>query len=129
MGIFSGTRLKTFKHGGIHPPESKLTTNKQVIEIKIPDKVVIPLQQHTGKEAKPVVKKGDYVKTGQLIAEADGFISANIHSPVSGKVSKIDYEPDITGYKKMAITIETEGDEWVEDIDRSNELKTEISVN
>lgn len=120
MGII--TKVKTFKYGGVHPPENKITANKQIIDLKIPEKVIIPLSQHTGVPSKPVVNKGDFVKIGQLIGESDGFISANIHSPVSGKVLKIDLEPDYSGYKKLAITIETQGEEWIEDIDRTNNI-------
>lgn len=122
MGIDIISKKRTFKYGGVHPPENKITANKQIIDLKVPEKVIIPLSQHTGTPSKPVVNKGDFVKIGQLIGEADGFISANIHSSVSGKVVKIDLEPDYSGYKKLAVTIETQGEEWIEDVDRTNNL-------
>ncbi len=74
----------------IHIKDYKyLNEGKGVVEIDIPKELFVSLSQHIGKPAKPVVKVGDEVKMGQLIAQADGFISANIHSPVSGKVKKI----------------------------------------
>jgi electron transport complex protein RnfC len=121
-------KLKTFKLGGVHPEENKITKGKSIEQFPLPDKVVVLLNQQLGAPAKPVVKKGDVVKTGQLIAEADGFISANIHSPISGVVEKVDTWPDASGYRKPAIFITREGDEWLETIDRSTELKKDISL-
>ncbi len=73
-----------------------------------------------------IVNKGDLVKAGQLIATAKGFVSANIHSSVSGKVNKIDSIADSTGYKQAAVIIDVEGDEWIDSIDRSDDIKKEI---
>jgi len=94
----------------------------------IRDRVSIPLNQHIGAPPKILVEKGDMVKVGQLIAQGEGFISANIHSSVSGKVLKVDAVVDISGYKRKAITIKVEGDEWLEEIDTSTELVKEISL-
>ena len=105
MGIFS--KVKTFK-GGIHPGESKHLTEKLELEVMPnPKQVVIPLNQHLGKPAKPLVKKGDLVKQGEVIAEADGFVSAVIHSPVAGKVFKITKGAAVTGVPKESIIIDT----------------------
>jgi len=120
--------LKTFSKGGIHPPENKLTANKQIETLALPKTVVVPVAQHIGAPAKIIVKRGDMVKAGQIIAESGGFISANIHSPVSGKVTKFDKIIDTSGYKKDTIIIEVEGDEWVETIDRTDTLIKEISL-
>lgn len=111
--------LRTFRIGGIHPPENKLSAGKTIIPLAIPRQVIIPLSQHIGAPAQPVVKKGDPVKVGTLIAKAGGFVSANIHSSVSGKVSKIDNAIDASGYKRPAVFIDVTGDEWEESIDRS----------
>jgi electron transport complex protein RnfC len=97
--------------------------------MEIPRSVIIPLSQHLGAPAKPVVKKGDVVKTGQLIAEGDGFVSSNIHASVSGKISRIEDTVDVSGYKRPAIFIDTEGEEWADGIDRSPALTTIISLN
>ena len=108
--------LKTFKLGGVHPPENKLSSQGEIITLPIPEQVIIPLSQHIGAPATPVVKKGDQVKVGQLIAQATGFISANIHSSVSGTVANIEPVIDSSGYPKPAIIIKVEGDEWEEGI-------------
>lgn len=108
--------------GGIHPPENKLSSEYSIRNIEIPEKVVIPLSQHIGAPAKPIVAKGDVVKVGQQIAEGQGFVSASLHAPVSGKILKIDNEIDSSGYKRPSILINVEGDEWDESIDRSPEL-------
>lgn len=118
--------LKTFSIGGVHPPENKLSTKSAITNLPIPKSVIVPLGQHLGAPAKPIVKKGDEIKVGQLIAESSGFISANIHSPVSGKVIKIDKALDASGYKRDAIFINVDGDEWSETIDTSNELVKDI---
>ncbi len=118
--------LKTFAKGGIHPPENKFSADKKVERLPIPKKVSVPVSQHIGAPSKVIVKKGDIVKTGQLIAEQSGFVSANIHSPVSGKVLKIDLVTDTSGYRHQAIIINVEGDEWDEKIDRSEDLKRDF---
>ncbi len=114
--------LKTFSRGGVHPPENKLSSGISIQEIPLPEVVVIPVSQHLGAPSKVLVKRGDEVKVGQLIAQSAGFISTNIHSSVSGKVLKVDLFPDSSGYRKMAVQIQVEGDTWMEDIDRSDDL-------
>ncbi len=120
--------LKTFALGGVHPPENKLSSKSAISDLPVPESVVIPLGQHLGAPAKPVVAKGDEVKVGQLLAESSGFVSANIHSPVSGKVLKIDKALDSSGYKRDAIFINVEGDEWLETIDKSDTLVKDIKL-
>lgn len=110
--------LKTFRIGGIHPPENKLSAGKAIQTLALPKQVIIPLSQHIGAPATAVVKKGDEVKVGSLIGQASGFVSANIHSSVSGKVNKIDNVLDASGYRRPAVFIDVEGDEWEEAIDR-----------
>ncbi len=116
--------MKTFKIGGIHPSEDKLSAKSPIRQAGLPRQAVISLYQHIGAPAKPVVAKGDEVKVGMLIAEADGFVSVPIHSSVSGKVNKIDAIVDASGYRRPAIFIDVEGDEWEEGIDRSEDLVT-----
>ena len=120
--------LKTFKIGGVHPPENKLSAAGKIQVLPIPEKVIIPLGQHIGAPATPIVQKGDKVKTGQLIAQASGFVSANIHSSVSGTVSAIDNIIDAAGLSKPAITIQVEGDEWIPEIDRSEKPAHNITL-
>lgn len=120
--------LKTFKIGGIHPADNKLSADSAIQTLPLPAEVKIPVAQHIGAPAQPVVAVGDQVKVGQLIAQAAGFVSANVHSPVSGKVKKIEDIIDGNGYKKQAIIITVEGDEWDESIDRSIGIKRDISL-
>ena len=120
--------LRTFRIGGIHPPENKLSAGKPVEVLPIPSQVVIPLGQHIGAPATATVKKGDEVKVGTIIAQAGGFVSANIHSSVSGKVLKIDNVYDSSGYPKPAVFISVEGDEWEEGIDRSLAIVKECNL-
>ena len=116
-------KIKTFSMGGIHPKENKLTHEVPTVVAELPKQAIFPLSQHIGAPAKPVVQKGDKVKVGTLIAEAGGFVSAPIFSSVSGTVFKVDTAIDATGYRKPAIIINVEGDEWEESIDRSNKLE------
>lgn len=118
--------MKTFHKGGIHPPQNKLSREAGIRLLPIPESVTIPVSQHIGAPATTIVNKGDYVKTGQVIAAGKGFVSSNIHSSVSGKVNKIDTIIDSSGFKQTAVFIDVEGDEWVDTIDRSPQLKTEI---
>lgn len=120
--------LKTFKIGGVHPPENKLSAGEKIKTLPIPAQVIIPLGQHIGAPATPIVQKGDVVKAGQLIAQATGFVSANIHSSVSGTVTAIENRTDAAGFSKPAILITTEGDEWMEGIDLTEKLEHNITL-
>jgi len=120
--------MKTFKLGGVHPPENKFSAEAAIETLPIPKQVSVPIGQHLGAPATAVVKRGDEVKVGQLIAKASGFISANIHSPVSGKVLKIDEIYDTSGYRKPCIIINVEGDEWLDTIDRSTDINADIKL-
>jgi Na+-translocating ferredoxin:NAD+ oxidoreductase subunit C len=120
--------LKTFPIGGIHPPELKLTTNSPIRQLPFPQNITIPVAQHIGTPATVIVKKGDSVKTGQLIASVNGFVSTNIHSSVSGTVNKVDTILDTTGYRQTAIYIDVTGDEWIDSIDRTPDLVRECNL-
>ncbi|MEG1546515.1 MAG: electron transport complex subunit RsxC [Bacteroides sp.] len=120
--------VRTFRIGGVHPPENKLSAGKAIRTLGLPKQVVLPLSQHIGAPAVAIVKKGDTVKVGTQIAQAGGFVSAPIFSSVSGTVLKIDAAIDASGYRKPAIFIDVEGDEWEESIDRSEDLVKDISL-
>jgi len=120
--------LKTFKIGGVHPPENKLSTDRPIEMMELPAQAIIPLSQSLGAPSKAIVEKGEVVKVGQLIAKGEAFISSNIHSPVSGKVLKIDEALDQSGYRRPAIFINVDGDEWMPEIDRTKDIKKEISA-
>ena len=102
-------KIKTFK-GGVHPEEFKEVSLSAPIEMFLPKgEMVFPLNQHIGAPAKPVVQKGDEVLAGQLIAEAGGFVSANIVSSCSGKVKAIEPRTVASGASAMSIVIENDG--------------------
>lgn len=114
--------MKTFKIGGVHPAENKLSASSPIREAALPKQAVFSMFQHIGAPAKPLVKKGDVVKVGTVIAEAGGFVSAPVHSSVSGTVSKVDVVIDASGTRRQAIFVDVDGDEWEPAIDRSPEL-------
>jgi electron transport complex protein RnfC len=114
--------IKTFARGGVHPNENKLSKDQYIKELPLPSRVMIPVSQNLGAPSKVIVKAGDIVKTGQLIALGESFISSNVHSSVSGKVFKVDDVTDISGYRKQAVIIDRDGDEWEETIDRSGAI-------
>ena len=121
--------MKTFPVGGVHPSDNKQWSNAKAIEVlELPDVVNIPLGQHIGAPATAKVAKGDKVLTVQLIAEATGCMSANIHSPISGTVTAVDMQPNGQGLRQMMITIKREGDEWMPEIDRSKDIKRECEL-
>ena len=82
--------LKTFKIGGVHPPENKLSAQGEIITLPLPEQVSIPLSQHIGAPAVPTVKVGDTVKKGDVIGQAGKGVSAMIHSSMDGKVLAVD---------------------------------------
>ena len=104
--------------GGVHPPEHKSDSSSQPIHsAPLPRKLVIPLRQHIGQAAKPVVNVGDRVLKGQMIGAADGYKSAAVHASISGVVTAIDLQPvpHISGLPDLCITVETDGrDEWID---------------
>ena len=117
--------MRTFRIGGVHPEENKLSAEVATTAAALPKQAVFPLSQHIGAPAKPIVAKGDKVKAGTMIAEAGGFVSAPVFSSISGTVLKIDNVVDATGYAKPAIIITSDGeDNWEESIDRSETLET-----
>jgi len=120
--------LKTFKVGGIHPPENKLSAGAVVETLPLPEMVIIPVSQHIGAPAQIMVQKGDAVKVGTIIAKQTGFVSANIHSSVSGIVQKIEETFDTSGYRRKAIVINVDGDQWEDSIDQTTTLKTDIEL-
>ncbi len=117
--------MKTFRIGGVHPAENKLSAAEPIKVAELPKVAVFPMGQHIGAPALPVVQKGDNVKVGTLIAKPmENALSTSIFSSVSGTVLKVDTVVDASGYKKPAVYVSVEGDEWEESIDRSDKLVT-----
>lgn len=116
----------TFKTGGIHPDDKKISSRCKIEVLPLPEEVYVSMAQHLGAPANPVVAVGDEVKVGQVIAEPAGFISAYVHSPVSGEVKSIGPMPDLAGNMVNHIEIKVKGDVWLDDIDLSTTLVTKI---
>lgn len=116
----------TFSIGGIHPNDSKISKDSRIEVLPLPEKVFVSMAQHLGAPATPIVKAGDKVLAGQVIAEPAGFISAFVHSPVSGTVKSVGPRKDLAGNNMIHVEIDVEGDEWVEGVDLSDTLVTAI---
>lgn len=121
--------MNTFRIGGVHPHDNKVySAHQSISECPLPQKAIIPLVQHIGAPAQPVVEKGQKVKVGELLAKAGGFVSANVHAPFSGTITKIDVTTDAWGMRMPAIFMDVEGDEWLETIDRSAAIKRDCPL-
>jgi electron transport complex protein RnfC len=104
--MFDFLRQDTFRHG-IHPPEMKDDTSHLAIRrFPFAPMLIVPLSQHLGKPARPVVRAGQAVTRGQVIAEPDGFMSVAMHAPASGRVRKIELAPAIGGNMTECVFIE-----------------------
>lgn len=121
-------KIRTFHKGGVHPPEQKLSAFSDITPLPLPKTVNIPVSQHLGAPAKIIVERGAMVRTGQVIAVHEGFVSANVHSSVSGRVGVIEEALDSSGFKRTIIPVRVKGDEWLEDIDRSPKVISEITA-
>lgn len=109
--------MHTFKPGGIHPPQSKITAGKPIIDVELPYSVVVTFAQHIGAMAVCELKKGDHVNRGDIVARAAGFVSANVHTPISGTVVKIDRTKTAYGQPADTVTIEASEDDHQQDVD------------
>lgn len=109
--------LHTFRKGGVHPPESKLTASGTIIPVELPREVVITFAQHIGAPAKCELKKGDHVNRGDLVAAAGGFVSANVHASISGTVTKVDKYKTAFGLPVDTVTITATDEDHQNDLD------------
>ncbi len=120
--------LKTFPKGGVHPPENKITASKPIKGLAVPKVVYVPISQHIGIPAEIIVDRKDKVQIGQVIAKSGGFVSSNIHAPVSGTVTKLDKIVDTSGYKKQCIVIRTDAKDESNFKEVEYPLKKEITL-
>ncbi|MFI3304642.1 MAG: electron transport complex subunit RsxC [Rikenellaceae bacterium] len=121
--------MKSFSIGGVHPPENKLGQRVAIQVLALPKRVYIPLSQHIGAPATAIVKKGDMVQTGQLIAEATGFMSANIHSSVTGTIFSVGLEKSPQGLPTPTVVIDVaEEQQWAEGIDTTPAVVRECKL-
>ena len=118
--------MKTFSIGGVHPDDKKISAGCRIEALPIPKTVYISMAQHLGGPAKAIVAPGDKVKTGQVIGEPTGFISAYVHSSVTGTVKSVGLRKDLAGIPVVHVEIETGPDEWADGIDTSDTLVTDI---
>ena len=104
-------------NGGVHPLENKIqSTTLEILDASIPEKLILPIAQHIGAPAKPVVKTGDTVLKGQLIAQGEDFVSCNLHAPTSGTIGEITLKavPHQSNMSAQCIELITDGkDEWI----------------
>lgn len=114
--------------GGVHPHDCKISADSAIEIFPLPQRMYISMSQHLGAPAKPLVQKGDKVKAGQMIGASAGFISANIHSSVSGTVAAVEPYADLAGNPVMHVVIDVEGDEWEESIDRTPDIVRDITL-
>lgn len=119
---------KTFSMGGVHPRDYKISADSAIEAFPVLERAYISMNQHLGAPAEPIVQKGDKVKVGQLIAKPTGFVSTCIHSSVSGTVASVEPYADLAGNPVMTVIIDVEGDEWMEDIDRTPDIVREIKL-
>lgn len=115
--------LHTFRKGGVHPPESKLTASGKIIPVELPREVVITFAQHIGAPAKCELKKGDHVNRGDLIAAAGGFVSANVHASISGTVTKVDKYKTAFGLPVDTVTITATDEDHQHDMEAIASIK------
>ena len=121
------TRLEGW-YGGVHPVEGKeATEHKELVKFPAPETVVIPLSMHLGAPATAIVNEGDYVKMGQKIGEASGFISAPVHSSVSGKVVAIQELPHASRGTCLSIVIENDGKDLLDESIKPNKPLEELT--
>ncbi len=119
-------------HGGIHPPSNKtLSTRTAIARAPLPSRLIVPLHQHAGEAAKPVVQAGDHVLKGQLIGMPDGFVSSAVHAPTSGTVTAIDMQliAHPSGLPNLCATLIPDGkEEWVplKPVDHLNHSPAEL---
>ncbi|MCK4812681.1 MAG: electron transport complex subunit RsxC, partial [Candidatus Marinimicrobia bacterium] len=116
-------KLSTFKKG-LHPEDYKYFSHDQAIEIlPLPDDVYIPLQQHIGTPCEPLVTKGDRVKTGQIIANSDSYVSAPVHATITGVVKDIQKYYHPLGMRTTMIHIQRDGDDEWELLEKTQDWK------
>lgn len=120
--------LRTFRKGGIHPPDNKLTAGSAIKRLPVPGVVYVPIAQHIGIPSEIIVETKEKVAVGQVIARSGGFVSTNIHAPVAGTVTKLDKIVDSSGYKKQCIVIRTDAKDIANIEESIFPLKKEIAL-
>ena len=97
--------MHTFRKGGVHPPEFKITAGTGIRQVELPREVVLTLAQHIGAPAACAMAKGDRICRGQEVAQAGGFVSAPVHSPITGTITAIGQTRNAYGQLVATVTI------------------------
>ena len=100
---------------GAHVPHNKNTQNTMTVDMPVPEKILLPMQQHIGAPCVPTVKVGDLVKVGQVVGDTSQFVSAPIHASISGKVTAITEILLPSGQRTKAVVIQSDGKQEVDD--------------
>jgi len=116
-------RAATFSRGGVHPAERKLSASRAIQPVTLPAELAVPLNQHLGRPATCLVKAKDAVTAGQRIGEADGLISAHVHSPVTGVVKKVESRLSPLGTTEQTVVIEVDKDRTGHDLAAFDEVR------
>lgn len=119
--------MKSFAMGGIHPKDNKQAANQPVEVLEPSGTVHISMSQHLGAPAEPVVQPGDKVLVGQVIGKPSGFMSAYVHSSVSGVVKAVAPMADLSGNLVTHVSIDVDGDQWEKGIDRTPEVVRDVT--
>lgn len=114
--------MKSFRLGGIHPHDNKLSADKAIEQFPLVESVVIPLNQHIGSPSVATVAKGDLVLVGDIVGSASGFVSSNIHSSVSGVVRMVGMVADGAGVDRMSVVVDVQGDQWSPSVDLRDDV-------
>lgn len=119
---------KSFRPGGVRLADNKLSAHEPIIEVALPDRVVLTLGQHIGAPAEPVVSVGDMVVRGQKVGQAKGVISANVHTPISGTVIAVGAVRGAYGFDVPAVTIQASPDDHERDMAEMSAVRTPLDV-
>lgn len=117
----------SFWKGGVHPPEMKLTSGMPIVDAELPRVAVVSMAQSLGKPAKEIVVKGQHVSRYEKIGEAQGPISANVHTPISGTVKEIGQVAGTDGHYMTAVTIEASDEDHNADLQSISDAKPALS--
>ncbi len=111
--------MRTFRRGGVHPPENKLTAGCPIIDVELPREVTLAMSQHIGVPAVCIVKKGDQVSRGDMVGRAETFVSAHVFTPISGTVIRVDKMKNSFGIPVEAVTIAASEADHINDAESS----------
>lgn len=122
-------KLFTFKKGGVHPTQEKITSGKAIVDIDLPRKVILSMSQSIGVPSECRLQKGIHVNRGDLIGTASGYVSSNIHTPISGTITDISPVAQVNGIPVMAVTIMADNQDHFNDLQTISDSRPVRSEN